>query len=227
MLLLVTVLVIGAYILVAPLFENLVARNLQSRLGLESVPEVNLEGSPTSLLTGSFDGGRVVLPGLNFGDVRPEEVFIELAPFDLDLLGSLTSGQIQTRTPLSGTLLAMLSEAEVTRLAGIGETSFPVRNVDLEEGAVMVASETVALGRNIPVSMEGALDLQSNSLVFEPQRVEAFGLQVPAQLTRQLLQGTSFVYPIEPLPGGGTFTGVDVQRDQLILTAEINDLALL
>ncbi len=179
------------------------------------------------MLTGRFDGGRVVLPGFDFGDVRPEKVFVELAPFNLDVLGSLTSGQIQTRTPLSGTLRAILSEAEVTRLASTGATGFPVRNVDLEEGVTVVASEAVALGRSIPVSVEGVLDLQNNSLVFEPRRVEVLGLPVPDQLTGQLLQGTSFVYPIEPLPGGGTFTGVDVQRDQLFLTGEINDLALL
>lgn len=225
MLLLVTVLVIGVYILVAPLLENLVARNLQSRLGLESVPEISLDGGPTSLLTGRFDGGRVVLPGFEFGDVRPEEVSIELVPFDLDLLGSLTSGQLQTRAPLYGTLHAMLSEAEVTRLASTGATDldFPVRNVDLEEGAVVVASEAVAFDRSIPVSMEGVLDLRNNSLVLEPRRVEALGLPLPVQL----FQGTSFVYPIEPLPGGGTFTSVEVQRDQLVLTGEISDLALL
>ncbi len=226
-LLLVTVLVIGVYIFVAPLLENLVARNLQSRLGLESVPEISLEGSPTSLLTGSFDGGRVVLPGFDFGDMRPDEIFVELAPFDLDVLGSLTSGRIQTRTPLSGTLRVTLSEAEVTRLASTGATDFPLRNVDLEEGVTVVASEAVALGQSIPVSVEGVLDFQNNSLVFEPQRVEALRLPVPAQLTAQLLQGTSFVYPIEPLPGGGTFTVVDVQRDQLVLTGEIDNLALL
>jgi len=226
-LLLVTVLVIGVYILVAPLLENLVARNLQSRLGLESVPEISLEGGPTSLLTGRFNGGRVVLPGFDFGDVRPDEISVELAPFDLDVLGSLTSGQIQTRTPLSGTLRVMLSEAEVTRLASTGVTDFPVRNVDFEEGVTVVAFETVALGQSIPVSVEGVLDFQNNSLVFEPQRVEALGLPVPAQLTGQLFQDTSFVYPIEPLPGGGTFTGIDVQRDQLVLIGEINNLALL
>jgi len=220
-------LVIGVYVFAAPLLEDLVARNLQSRLGLRSAPEISLEGGPTSLLTGKFYGGRVVLPGFDFGDARPEEVFVDLAPSDLNVLGSLTSGQLQTRTPLSGTLRATLSEAEIARLASIGETSFPVRNVDLEEDVTVVASETVALGQSIPVSVEGVINLQNNSLVFEPRRVEALGLPVPDQLTGQLLQGTSFVYPLEPLPGGGTFTGVDVQRDQLVLTGKINNLALL
>ncbi len=226
-LLLLTVLAVGVYIFAAPLLEDLVARNLQSRLGLESAPEISMEGGPTSLLTGRFDGGRVVLPGFDFGDVRPDEISVELAPFDLDVLGSLTSGQIQTRTPLSGALRLTLSEAEVTRVASTGATGFPVRNVDLEEGVTVVTSETFALGQSIPVSVEGPLDLQNNSLVFEPRRVEALGLPVPAQLTGQLLQGTNFVYPIEPLSGGGMFTGVDVQRDQLVVTGEINNLALL
>ncbi|HEV8044520.1 MAG TPA: DUF2993 domain-containing protein [Rubrobacter sp.] len=226
-LLLLTVLVVGVYIFAAPLLEDLVARNLQSRLGLESAPEISLEDGPTSLLTGRFDGGRVVLPGFDFGDVRPEKVSVELAPFDLNVPGSLTSGQLQTRTPLSGTLRVTLSEAEVTRVASTGATDFPVRNVDLEEGVTVVTSETFALGQSIPVSVEGPLDLQNNSLVFEPRRVEALGLPVPAQLTGQLLQGTSFVYPIEPLSGGGMFTGVDVLRDQLVVTGEINNLALL
>jgi len=37
-LLLLTVLVVGVYIFAAPLLEDLVARNLQSQLGLESAP---------------------------------------------------------------------------------------------------------------------------------------------------------------------------------------------
>jgi hypothetical protein len=56
--------------------------------------------------------------------------------------------------------------------------------------------------------------------------VEAFGVKVPDRLTGRLLQGTSFVYPIESLPAGDRFTGVEVQKDQLILTGEIDNLAL-
>jgi hypothetical protein len=225
-LLLVTILVVGAYVLLPPLLDNLVARNLQSRLGLDRAPEVSLEGDSASLLTGKFDGGRVVLPGLDLGGVRSEESSVELAPFDLDVPGSLASGQLQTRTPLSGTLHMELSEAEVTRLAKTGAMSFPVSNVDLGEGVATVSSEVVVLGQSIPVSVEGTLDLQNNSLVFEPRTLEAFGVKVPDRLTGRLLQGTSFVYPIESLPAGDRFTGVEVQKDQLILTGEIDNLAL-
>jgi hypothetical protein len=225
-LLLVAILVVGAYVLLPRLLDDLVARSLQSRLGLNETPEVSLQGDSFSLLTGKFDGGTVVLPGLDLGGVRPEETSVELAPFDLDVLGSLTSGQLQTGTPLSGTLRMQLSEAEVTRLAKTGATSFPVSNVDLEEGVVAVGSEADVLGQRIPVSVEGILDLQNNSLVFEPRGVEAFGVKVPDRLTRRLLQGTSFVYPIEPLPAGDTLTGIQIQKDQLILTGEIDNLAL-
>jgi hypothetical protein len=224
---LVASLVAAADVFLPPLLDNLVARNLQSRLGLAEIPEISLDSDPVSLLTGKFHGGRVALPGVEFGGVRPEEASVELAPFDLDVLRSLTSGQLRTHTPLSGTLRMELSEAEVVRLAGEEATSFPVSDVDLEEGVAMVDSEVVVLGKSIPVSVEGTLDLQNNSLVFEPRRVEAFGVKVPDRLTRQLLQGTSFVYPLEPLPGGDTFTGVEVHKDQLILTGEIDNLTLL
>ena len=220
-------LVVGADVFLPPLLENLVARNLQSRLGLTETPEIRLDSDPVSLLTGEFHGGRAVLPGGDFDGVRPEEATVELEPFDLDLPGSLMSGRLQTRTPLSGTLRVVLSEAEVARLAGEEATSFPVSSVDLEEGAATVGSEVVVLGQSVPVFVKGTLDLQNDSLLFEPRGVEAFGVKVPDALTRKLLQGTSFVYPLNPSPGGDAFTGVEVHKDQLVLTGRIDNLMLL
>jgi hypothetical protein len=225
-LLLGTILVVEAYVVVPALIEDLLARNLQTRLGLESTPGIELEGSPASLLTGRFDGGSADLPGLELGGMRPEETSVELAPFELDVPGSLTSGSMRTQPPLSGTLRVELSEPEVARVAGLEATSFPVNYVDLEKDVVVIGSEAVAFGRSIPVSVQGGLDLQDNSLVFEPSTVEALGVQIPEPLTGQLLQGTSFVYPIDPLPDGIRFTNVEVQRDQLLLTGETNNLAV-
>ena len=221
-----TILVVGAYVFVPTLIEDLVARNLQTRLGLDRTPGIDLEGSPSRLLTGRFDGGRTVLSGLEIGGVRPEEVSVELAPFDLDLLGSFTSGSIRTGSSVSGKLRAEVSEAEVARLASLEATSFPVNNVDLEKDVVSVGSEAVAFGQSIPVSVQGGLDLWDNSLVFEPTTVQALGVQIPEPLAGQLLQGTSFVYPIEPLPDGVRFTDVEVQRGQLLLIGETDNLAL-
>ena len=222
--LLLGVLVAGVYFLLSSLFEVAVAQNLQGRLGLSSAPEVDFGGDPANALTGEFGGGRVVLPGYDLGGVRPEVVVIELAPFDVDVLGSLTSGRMLFQQPPSGTLRAELSEGEVARIAASEVVGFPVRGVDLEEGRAFARTEVNAFGQAVPVSVKGGVGAQNNALNFEPRSVEAAGVTVPGRLTRELLQSTSFIYPIVGLPAGVQITGAEVGRDRLVLTGEVTGL---
>ncbi len=168
----------------------------------------------------------MVLPEADFGGVYPGRVTVDLAPFEIDLMGSATTGRIVTEGPLSGTVGAELSEEEVSRLAREGSygSSFPLLGVDVEEGLVVARTEAAVLGQVVPVSVGGSVSVQNGVLVFEPERVEAFGLEVPEQLTARLLQGTSFAYPIEEVPPGIIITGVEAKKDRLVLTGEASGL---
>ena len=208
------------------LLEGLVARNLRDGLGLVEAPEVNLVSDPApSALLGKFEEGEITLTSPELDGVRPDEVTINLEPFDLDVRGSVASGRIESEEPLSGTLRAELSEEEVVRLANSSDNlTAPVRGVRLEEGYLVVGSEVEALGARVPVGVEGEVALRDGELLFEPRRLEALGGDVPERLTRGLLEGVDFAHPIN-LPFEGEVSGVEIHEERLVLTGEVSDLS--
>lgn len=230
MLLICVLIIIGVYTFLPPFVESLFARSLQAGLGLADAPEVSLVSDPApNVLFGKFEEGEVILTSPELGDVNPNEVTVDLDPFDLDVLGSLVSGEIESESPLSGRLRMDLSEEEVARLAsssGASGTSVatPVKNVRLEEGYVVVGSEFGALGARIPFGVQGEIFLRDGDLVFQPRRLEALGEPVPDRLARGLLGEAGFAYPIDELPFEGEISGVQVHEGHLVLTGEVRDL---
>ena len=206
------------------LLENLVARELKGRLGLDAVPEVALRGDPAGMLAGEFGGGRVSLPAAELAGVRAEEVEVELSPFDVDVLGSVTGGGVRFEQPPSGMLRVELSEDEVGRIAASQVTDFPIMGVNLEEGRAVARTGANVFGRILPVSVEGGVGAQDNALVFEPRGVEAAGITVPGDLAQGLLRATSFVHPVEGLPPGVQITGARAESDRLVLTGRVGGL---
>lgn len=224
-LLLAGVLLVGAYAVVPAILEGYVARDVQGRLGLSETPEVDLTSDPAPLMfLGQFSGGRVVLPAARAGNVRPDEVAIDLDPFDVDVLGSLSSGTLRTEEPITGDLRVELSEAEVNRIASSRVTAFSITGVDLREGSVLVRSEASAFGVSVPVGIEGRVEARDGSLVFLPYRAQALGTTLPEELSGPLLDGTSFVYPLGEQFGGSMVTGVELRENQAILTGELGEL---
>jgi hypothetical protein len=219
--------IIGVYTFLPPFVESLVARSLQEDLGLADAPEVSLVSDPApNVLFGEFEEGEVILTSPELGDVNPDEVTVDLDPFDLDMPGSLVSGGIESESPLSGRLRMELSEEEVAKLASSSGTSAatPVKNVRLEEGYVVVGSEFEALGARIPFGVQGEIFLRDGDLVFKPHRLEALGEPVPDRLARDLLGEAGFAYPIDELPFEGEISGVEVHEGHLVLTGEVRDL---
>ena len=224
-LLLCAVVLISTYTFLPPLLENLVARDLQNRLGLSERPGVDLVSDPPpNMLLGRFEKGRVTITNPELGGVRPDKATVELGPFDLDVLGSLASGRIGGEGPLSGMLRVELSEEEVTRLASSGAPGARVTGVEIGEGYLAVGSEADVLGARVPVRVEGSFALRDGELRFEPSRLEALGAPVPRQFTQGLLRGVSFAYPVE-IPFG-EISGVELREDRLVLTGEVEDLSV-
>jgi len=217
--------VVGAFTFLTPLLESYVSRSIQEEIGLAEAPEVDLRSEPSpDALSKRFEDGRVTLSDPELADgVRPEELTVDLAPFDLDVIGSVAGGRARTEGPLSGTLRAELPEEEVAKIVS-SATAAPVTDVELEEGYLIVGSEVEILGARFPVGVEGRMVLQDGVLRFEPGRVEALGEPVPQQLARGLLGSKEFVYPTDGLLFGGEISGVEVHRNRLVLTGEVEDL---
>jgi hypothetical protein len=227
LLLVVAVVLIGAYTFLPSFVERMAAGSIQDRLGLEAKPGVELESdSPLDRLAGEFSGGNISIEDTHFGGVRAESATIDLDPFDVNVLESAKSGALRSGDPLSGRLRVGIPQDEVARLARVG-ADVPVRGVELHREGVTLRSAARVLGIEVPVSVRGTLLLRGKELVFEPQRVEAFGSAVPQGLVQQALAGMNyFAYPLEGLPYGARISDVEVQEGRLILSGEVERIPL-
>jgi hypothetical protein len=215
------VLLVSSFVLLPLLLEKLVAQGLQSGLGLADEPHVEIRGDlPLGALAGEFEEGQVTFANPELpGGVRPDEVTVDLDPFDLDVLGSVASGRLRVEEPVSGELRIELSEEEIVEIATVFAAS-PVGEVELEEGRFVVGSEVELLGVRVPVSVEWELDVRNSVLHFEPVRAKALGEPVPDEL----LAGASFEYPIGELPFEGELSSVEIREDRLVLVGRAEDL---
>ena len=230
--LLIILVVLAALALVLPFFvlppvlENLVARNVQDRLGLAERPGVELDSDPQwEMLLGEFSSGNVSVVQVDLGGVRAEDVSMDLDPFSVAVGESVQSRTAVTRRPVSGQVRLSVSEDEVSRLAG-QDAEVPVNGVELRRDGVTVESEATVLGMTFPVAVEGGVGVQGNALVFEPGTVRAAGMTVPADLADSLLAGTAFRYPVEGLPYGGRLTGAETVEGAVVLTGRVSGVEL-
>lgn len=230
--LLITLVVVAALVLALPYFvlptvlENLVARDVQDRLGLAERPKVDLESDPRwEMLLGEFSNGTVSVGGSDLGGVRVEDVSMDLDPFGVDVPESVRSQTAVTEGPISGQVRLRVSEREVSRLAG-QNAEVPVNGVDLRRDGVTVESETSFLGATFPVTVDGGVGVDGDALVFRPGTVRAAGMTVPPDLADSLLAGTAFRYPVEGLPYGAEITDARTVDGAVVLSGRVSGVEL-
>ena len=132
---------------------------------------------------------------------------------------SATSGALSTEQPLSGRLSVELSEENTSRLARL-VSAVPVQDVELEEDEVVMR---MSLGFNRRPRTAAGYPPQNGALVFDPQQIEGAPAFAP---TEQLLDLTRFAYPVSGPMYGAKVSGVDVQKDRLILSGEVRKIPL-
>jgi LmeA-like phospholipid-binding len=220
------VLLVVPYFVLPPVLENLVARNVQDRLGLAERPGVELDSDPQwEMLLGEFSDGKVSVGESDLGGVRAEDVSIDLDPFSVDVGESVQSRTAVVRGAVSGQVRLTVSEDEVSQLAG-QNAEVPVNGVELKRSGVTVESEASVLGTTFPVAVDGGVVVEGDALVFQPETVRAVGMTVPGYLADSLLAGTAFRYPVEGLPYGGTLTGAETREGAVVLTGRVSGVEL-
>lgn len=227
MIFLCVVALLGTYTFLPPLLGNLFEKSIKSEMGLQTTPEVNLSSDPPPmLLVGNFSQGRVALGESDFGDVRPRKVTIDLDPFDLNVLKSVGNGAFVAQEPLSGKVRMEVTEKEVSRIASSTAEDISIKNVNLEEDQVTVRSGTQVLGVEVPVVVRGSLKIEGQQLAFEPDRVSAFGVDVPERMSKELLSEADFSYPMEDLPYDANVSGIEVKKNYLVITGRLENIPL-
>ena len=224
----VIVLLAVPYFVLPPVLENLVARNVQDRLGLAERPGVELESDPQwEMLLGEFSGARISAGETDLGGVRAEDVSMDLDPFNVAVGESVQSQTAVAEEPVSGQVRLTVSEEEVSRLAQQNaDARTPVNGVQLRKSGVSVESEASFLGVTFPVTVDGGVGVEGDALVFRPGTVQAAGMTVPPDLADSLLEGTAFRYPVEGLPYGATITGAETIDGAVVLTGRVSGVEL-
>src|SRR5215218_1942664 len=144
------ILLVSSFVLLPLLLEKLVAQELQSGLGLAEEPQVEIRGDlPLGALAGEFEEGQVTFANPELlGGVRPDEVTVDLDPFDLDVLGSVVSGRLRVEKPFSGDLRIELSEVE---LLGVRVPVSVEWELDVRDGVLRFEPvRAKALGEPVP-----------------------------------------------------------------------------
>ena len=224
--LVVLVVLVVPYFVLPPVLENLVARNVQDRLGLAERPGVELDSDPQwEMLLGEFSSGRVSVGETDLGGVRAKDVSMDLDPFSVNVGQSVQSRTAVAEEPVSGQVRLTVSERDVSRLAG-QNAQVPVNGVELREDGVTVESEASVLGVTFPVAVDGGVGVEGDALVFQPRTVRAAGTTVPPDLADSLLAGTAFRYPVEGLPYGGRLTGAETVGGAVVLKGKVSGVEL-
>ncbi|HEX5975397.1 MAG TPA: DUF2993 domain-containing protein [Rubrobacteraceae bacterium] len=219
-LLVLTLIVLAPYTVLPELLGAVFGRALQSQLGLEQTPAVELDSSPPPVMyAGSFSKALISVEGLKLAGVKTQNATVELDPFDVNLLDSATSGTLSTAGPVNGTLHLELSEDGALRLAQ-NRTPVPVQDIELEKNEVVL---TLQLGFGSPITIRGRPVLQSGTVIFEPQQVVSGPAGIPAS---QILALTRFTYPVSGLPLGAQVSGLQVGKDHVVISGRIPNIPL-
>ncbi len=215
------------YFVLPAVLENLVARDVRDRLGLDRAPAVNLDSDPQwEMLRGEFSDGRITADNFDIGGACAESASIDVdEPFDIDMVQSVRERVVVPEGPLSGRLRLEISEGEVSRLAR-ANAEMPINRVDLGRNGVTVESEAAAFGTEFPVTVEGDVGVDGGSLVFSPRSIEAAGTEIPGFIAEGLLAGTGFSYPVDDLPYGGRVTGARTTDGAVVITGRVQNVDL-
>lgn len=219
------VVAIAPYTFLPNLLESAVASALQPRLGTSMLPEVTLDSDPRwRMLAGDFSGGRVELAAPEIEGIRPDSVALDLDAFDVNAFSFISDGVLRTEAPISGTVEAWFTEGTLSEIAAASAGQYPVRGVAIEGELLVVEAEADVFGVAVPVSVGGTPGVQSNDFVFRPEEVRAMGVLVPDGITRGLLAGTSFRYPLGELPYGILMDDARVEDGRLVVMGSVPDV---
>ncbi len=223
----VVVVLVGTYTFLPPVLGSLLARSVQGQMELQSAPEVNLESEPPpSMLAGRVEEGRISLQDTDLGGIKPRRVTIDLDAFDLNVAESMRSGELASEQPLSGMLRMEVTEKEVTRVAAETAEDISIENVDLEKNRVTVETSAQVFGFEVPVDVQGGLEVRGQNLVFVPRRVAAFGVNLLERASDELLSQTDFSYPLGDLPYDAEVNEVQVEKDHLVVSGRLENIPL-
>ena len=216
------VVLIAADFAAGRIFEGQARKALQSELGLERPPAVQVRDFPFLF---SLARGRLSTVDVAASDLVADGVTIEdlqLTMHDVLIQRQLALGRAGTVTVERVDGRARISEKEINRALADRLQGATVR---LDGTGVRIQARQVILGQQVDVLLKGRLEARGGRLVFVPEEVDAGGVTLP-EATLRALRARGFEYPLPPLPGGMTPERIVTEPGAVVVFGRLGPLHL-
>jgi hypothetical protein len=223
-----SVLAVLAVVLVAAdfiggrVFEDRAGKAIQSRLGLEQPPSVQVRDFPFLL---SLARERLSTVDVAATDFQASGVAIDdlqLTMRDVRVPRGLAFGRPGTVVVERADGRARIVQEEVERLLGQKLKGATVR---IDERGMQIEVRQEVFGREVDAVIRGTLAADKGRLVFTPTQVDAGGIPLPAAVLDQL-KTQPFEYPLPELPGGLVPQEIITEPGALVVTGSLGRMEL-
>jgi hypothetical protein len=193
--------------------ESRFASQIQTGMGLEEKPDLDLGGFPFTLAMtrGNLPTARVEADGVVSEGLRVEHAEIDLRTVTFDA-GAVLSGSQGTIHAKSGGGEATVTEEDLTGY--VNEQGYAGR-IAFGDGVATV--DTSFAG--IAVQATGPLRVEKGTIVFEPETVGGGGVEFP-------VQDVGFTFELPRPFEGFTYTGIEVVEGSATLAIQLNDAVI-
>lgn len=204
--------------------EKRAASGIAEAYNLASSPEVEIDSWPfaADVVRHNFD--RIVLEAndITIGGETP--VAFSAASIELRDVTAEPGFKDYTAGSLNGALQMNYSEA--SRLAGMPITW--AENDEQNRGLVRVEVIREVLGQELTILVTGrpVLDDSRTALSLAEPRITVASIELPTQLTDQLLNTATYGLPVEQFPPGVGLTGLAATEAGAIITVEGSDVKI-
>lgn len=213
--------VIGSYTFLPGMVSERIATGVREDFELDRTPQAEVRSDPPpEMLLGRFSGGEIGIGASRFWGFNVESIEVRLDPFDVDIPASLRQRTLVYEDAASGSIEAVVSSDEVSRVA---REESGLDGVRLQGGRLVVEQDPQLFGDiSLPIEVRGDLSLRGEgSLVYTPDQVRVAGVSLPQDTVEEILSGVELAFPIEDVAEGVTLRGVDISGDELVLDGDI------
>jgi DUF2993 family protein len=211
-------LVWGADVLARVGAEAVVARNVQSATGSDTLPQVTLRGRffLLQVVRGAYHEVDVTTQGLTSGPLRIDRVESRLTDVRVPFHDVLVQDVRQFAIGRSDEEVTLRYDDLNAYLVATGR---PLTLTPAPGGLLDVAGSADVLGRQVEVRARVGLSADSGALHINPQEVSTGSITLGGAAQALLRQRLTLTVPLGTLPFGHELTAVTVAKDAVRVTA--------
>jgi LmeA-like phospholipid-binding len=206
----------------AAVANRAVADQIRSELALQQKPDVSIHGFPFLLqaLRGRYSDVHVKIADVDAGALKNLDVDARLRGVRAPLSG-LIGRDLQSIPVDNVTGTLAVSYDDLARASGI-----PGMTIRAEGNELRVSGTVQVLGRSVPASARGRIEVRNDDLIITADHAEVAGVELPPSALAAAARLLTFRVSPRNLPLALRITSVKVGSDALAVSARAQDVVL-